>query len=668
MTKPELLAPAGSMESFHAAIEAGADAIYLGLTDFNARLRTQNFSLKTLAYCIPFAHKKNVKIYCAFNTLVKQNELKQVIDLLYQLEQIGIDALIVQDPGTADIARHHFPKLTLHASTQMVIHNSLGARTAEELGFKRVILSRECTASEIETIKNSSSIELEIFIHGALCYSVSGLCLASSYLGGMSGNRGRCTQVCRRLFMTGNSSAFYFSVKDLCTLEYLKTFQKIGIRSYKIEGRMKSPEYVYLVVSSYRKAIDNPEEIPQIKKTLRHDFGRQKTLFFTKTSTPSKVIDESSHSGTGILLGNIRNIHSDFIELTTNEELSAGDKIRVNRKDGTDGISIKIIQTDRRNKKWQVFVKSTSDFKTGDVVYLIKRNVSTQIKWSKRQINTRPMPFKKTCPFSQRILKSCTTPQKKSRKEKKDRLYLRFDTVEWLHHLKSVECDSIILHCSKDTIHTLNTHHKLLQKYTQKLVLALPPFIPQPEVSFWEKTVKSLSKIGYHRWMCSHISNKNIFGSRDTLLADSTIWSTNRATQHLLQRLCYSQFTYSPEDDLLNLKATSDPCGIISLFAYIPLFISRINSSLPKDSFLIDKTEMGFFTRKRDGLNYLLGAKPLCLTHRRDKLTEAGIRSFVLDFSFCPVKRKILNTVLEHYTSKKKLQDTTVFNHKGGLL
>ena len=215
--KPELLAPAGSIESFHAAIDAGADAVYAGLADFNARLRAKNFTARTLSYLLPFAHAHGVKLYVTLNTLIKQAEIEPVIHTLYQLEQIGVDALIVADAGVIDIAHKHFPRLRLHASTQMAVHNSAGVRAAKSLGLRRAVLSRELTLEEIRSIQKQAAIELEVFVHGALCYSISGLCLASSFLGGSSGNRGRCTQVCRRKFSTEpGKGRYFFSPNDFC--------------------------------------------------------------------------------------------------------------------------------------------------------------------------------------------------------------------------------------------------------------------------------------------------------------------------------------------------------------------------------------------------------------------------------------------------------------------
>lgn len=664
---PELLAPAGTLESFHAAIEAGADAIYLGLNEFNARLRAKNFSIKTLSFLVPFAHKKNIKIYITLNTLVKQNELKSIIDILYQLEQIGVDAIIIQDLGIAYIVRQYFTKLTLHASTQMVIHNSLGVRAAEKLGFKRVILARECTLSEIKTIKKSTSLELEVFIHGALCYSISGLCLASSYLGGLSGNRGRCTQVCRRRFTTASTSGFYFSSKDLCAPDFIKPLTGTGITSFKIEGRMKSADYTYKVVSAYRKLLDNPELSESIKNELRYDFGREKTPFFFESTNEKDVINASRPPGTGVLLGTVLNVHKEYIETKTGEELSVGDKIRINKPDRPEGFSAKITKLFLENKRYQAYVKNSSEAGVGDLVYLVYRKTDSQKKWPKKHIDIKPIRYLTHCPAGSPILQKIQKHHKDTPVKKKEHFYLRINTVKWLPLLKPVSCDGVILHCSKNDLQYLKSNQKLHKHWSSKLTIAFPPFIPETDIPLWKENINDLQKIGIHKWMCSQIGQKELIPHSNMLYSDSTIWTTNRATQKLLIKYGYSNFLYSPEDDILNLKAIGSPNGVMTLFAYISLFISRIKPSLAENTFLTDDKNCGFFPKKQDGLFYLIGERPICLTHRRDKLKDAGVYNYILDLSFCPVKKKFLKTVLSYYYNKEKFPKTTLFNHKAGL-
>ena len=216
MKKPELLAPAGSALSAMAAYDAGADAIYAGLPKFNARERGENFTPDDMAKIIEHFHKGNRKVYVTMNTIVKQSELSEVAEYLALLDQMHPDALIVQDLGVLRMIREYFPHLDIHASTQMGFHNSAGLKLAKELGVKRVILERQISMEELQKL-SGSGMELEVFAHGALCCSLSGQCLFSSWLGGASGNRGRCKQPCRRRYFSKNGNGFFFSPRDLCT-------------------------------------------------------------------------------------------------------------------------------------------------------------------------------------------------------------------------------------------------------------------------------------------------------------------------------------------------------------------------------------------------------------------------------------------------------------------
>lgn len=214
MNKIELLAPSGNIESFMAAVSAGADAVYVGLKDFSARAKAKNFSYKQLNEICSYAHDKNVKVFVALNTLIKNSEIKDVLNILEQISFAQTDAIIVQDLGVAYLSQKYFPEIRLHASTQLTIHNSYGALQAKQMGFERAVLARELSFDEIKNIKKKSDIELEIFCHGALCFCVSGLCLFSSFIGGYSGNRGHCTQPCRRLWTVDVKNGYYLSPKD----------------------------------------------------------------------------------------------------------------------------------------------------------------------------------------------------------------------------------------------------------------------------------------------------------------------------------------------------------------------------------------------------------------------------------------------------------------------
>jgi len=254
----ELLAPAGDWDAFLAAVENGADAVYLGGRLFNARQHAANFDTETLKKALDYAHVRDVKIYLTMNTLIRDSEMEQALDFAKEAYVMGVDGIIVQDLGFAALLRKTLPELPLHASTQMTIYDLNGVRQLERLGFKRVVTARELTLREIEEITQNTSLEVEIFVHGALCVCYSGQCLMSSILGERSGNRGKCAQPCRLPYeLAGEKGLKYLlSPKDLCAVDELKRITAAGVKSLKIEGRMKSAEYVATVVKIYRKYLN----------------------------------------------------------------------------------------------------------------------------------------------------------------------------------------------------------------------------------------------------------------------------------------------------------------------------------------------------------------------------------------------------------------------------
>jgi putative protease len=255
---PEILAPAGGMESLVAAVRCGADAVYMGAKNFNARRNAQNFDDESFAQAVRFAHARGVKVYVTLNTLVFDNELDAVADEMAMLADCAVDALIVQDLGVAALARRMCPALPLHASTQMTIHSVEGLAALGELGFSRAVLARELSENEIAQLSNRTNIELEMFVHGALCMSVSGQCYLSAMLGERSGNRGLCAQPCRLNFRA-DGRGYALSLKDLSLIPRMKSLKELGVAALKIEGRMKRPEYVAAAVLACRAALDGRE-------------------------------------------------------------------------------------------------------------------------------------------------------------------------------------------------------------------------------------------------------------------------------------------------------------------------------------------------------------------------------------------------------------------------
>lgn len=271
--KSEILAPAGSMESLIAAVQSGADAVYLGSDALNARRNATNFSGDELVNAAKYCHLRGVKVYLTLNTLVRDSELPEAENLIKKAAEAGIDAFIIQDLAVLEMTKRIAPDIKLHASTQMSVMNTEGFRTLESLGFERAVIPREFCREEIAEIRKNTGLELEVFVHGALCMCVSGQCYLSGMLGGRSGNRGLCAQPCRLPFGAPGGTGHDLSLKDLSLLPYLREMEDEGITSFKIEGRMKRPEYVAAAVKACRNELDGKKD-RQLEYDLRSIFSR----------------------------------------------------------------------------------------------------------------------------------------------------------------------------------------------------------------------------------------------------------------------------------------------------------------------------------------------------------------------------------------------------------
>ncbi len=338
----ELLAPVGGKNQLRAAVENGADAVYLGGRIFNARIKADNFSDEELLWALDYSHIRNVKVYAALNTLIMDDELMEAYEYAKFLYEAGVDALILQDVGFAQLVRRGMPDLRLHLSTQGTIYNSSGVRMAEELGFERVVLARELALEDIKEITRECRADIEVFVHGALCISYSGQCQMSRFLGGRSGNRGLCAQPCRLSY----NGQYPLSPKDLCTIDSLGDLVEAGVKSFKIEGRMKTPEYVAVVTGIYRKYLDrylkdghykvDPEERWALNQVFNRGGFTEGYLF---QNPGSKLITEELSKHQGVYLGKVKqqlknNLIDIIVDSGTSLKLGDGIEIRSDKLPG----------------------------------------------------------------------------------------------------------------------------------------------------------------------------------------------------------------------------------------------------------------------------------------------------------------------------------------------
>lgn len=354
---PELLAPVGNIECLMAAINAGCDAVYLSGRNFGARSFAGNFSREELITAVNICHLYGVKVYITVNTLIYDSEVEYFMDYIDYIHKIGVDAVIMQDIGMIDLVRKTYPNLEIHSSTQMHIHNLEGVKLCEELGIKRVVLARETPIELIKYIKENTNIEIETFIHGALCMSYSGQCLMSAMIGSRSGNRGTCAGSCRQKYSLEideklvEKDKYLLSTKDLNTLENIQDLIDIGVNSLKIEGRMKRPEYVYLITSIYRKVIDNYVKFGETKVTdedindIKKIFNREFTKGFLFNEENEAYVNTHRPNHMGINIGKVINYKKERVTIKLTDELNINDGIRIIGKNDI-GTTITIMYKD----------------------------------------------------------------------------------------------------------------------------------------------------------------------------------------------------------------------------------------------------------------------------------------------------------------------------------
>lgn len=411
----EILSPCGSMDSFYAAIEGGCDAVYLAGKMFGARSFANNFTNEELVYVINYAHLYGVKVYITCNILVLEREVSKFLEFISFLHRNNVDAVIMQDLGMIDLVHKKFPNLEIHASTQMHIHNLDGALIAKKLGIKRIVLARETPLEEIIKIKKYSGLEVEVFVHGALCVSYSGNCLFARSIGPRSGNRGTCTGCCRlpykvldEKYNVLNQGDYPLSMKDLETIYNLDKLITAGIDSFKIEGRMKSPSYVYLATKLYKDTLTNYLKTKTLKVDLKtlHDL---KTCFTRNTTNgfifnEKNNIDDMSSNHLGVLIGKVILEKNNYVSIKLFDKVSIHDGLRI--KDEYEyGLTLNEFRVNNK-QVYEAYKNDIITFKVNkkiNVDSLVYKTLSYEIdnnilKIIKERI--RKIPIKMTCNIS----------------------------------------------------------------------------------------------------------------------------------------------------------------------------------------------------------------------------------------------------------------------------
>ena len=684
----ELLAPAGNIEALDAAIGEGADAVYMGLKSFNARLRSSNFAWNQFEAAVEAVHRQHKKIYVTVNTVAEESELERLYRFLAYLNSVKPDGIIVQDFGVVRLCQEFFPDIELHASTQMNCADAAAVNLLSREGFKRVVLARELNLEEIKAVKAASNAELEVFVHGALCVSESGLCLFSSYLGGKSANRGMCTQACRRLYTADNGlsgqTGYYFSPHDLQLIDKVPDLIQAGVESFKIEGRMKSAEYVGSVTAAYRYVIDHWQEdrkgaIATGKRMLSTDFARAKTHYWFDSPSADKFLNPNQAGGTGIYLGQIESVTRNedgtpMAHLTGgNYEPDAGDSIRLHRKDDTGRESHKIKIIDFRNEKR--FIDIPAGFSKGDEVYLLQTKAM-----SKRYQRVLPNDLSKyrRQPGAQILPVMDLTPVPKTGFDYfPDGIYVQVSTIKDMFAVQGEQQVRVILELNSETKAQLlesEPEKKIALPFSKRQIyISLDPYCPQAIEKDLSETLNALIEDGFHHFVVNNPAHISMLrGKKATMIAGPYLYTFNRWAVSWLENQGIETFITPIENSRKNLEATFDlPLRkkvMITLFAYPALF--RMRFKLPESydfTYFTDKQGQVFKTLSTQDGSFVMPEQPFSIMDVMQRMKGEGFTHFLIDFSRTAVAKNDFRFIMRTLYKGDILPESDRFNWKDGF-
>lgn len=707
----ELLAPAGNMESLDAAIGEGADAVYLGLKSFNARLRTTNFAWNQFGATIDALHKQNKKIYVTVNTVCEERETERLYRFLSYLNEMKPDGLIVQDYAVMRLAQEFFPNLELHASTQMNVESAHGVRLLQNAGVKRVVLARELGLDEIRKIKNETGADLEVFVHGALCVSESGLCLFSSFLGGKSANRGMCAQACRRYYTAevpgGIKQGYYFSPCDLQLIDQIPDLIEAGVNSFKIEGRMKSAEYVGSVVAAYRYVIDHYKEdkkgaIAAGKRMLASDFARSKTSYWYGFNSleegidnaATKILNPDQAGGTGIYLGKIASLKpapKELVEAINQSRVPTdepplrlqmanlkggsydpdpGDSIRIHKKDDTGRVSHKIrsVEVEDDGKRW---IDIPAGYSVGDSVYLLQikssskrysRVVTADLSKYRKQPKDELLPILDLTPVAQKELQYFP-----------DGVYVQVSSIADVFIVQGLNPVRVILEYNSETSYDLLNHKTVLPFSKKQLYISLDPFCSALQEDKLKEELSTLIDDGYTNFVVNNLAHIQMLKKKNVnMIAGPYLYTFNRWAVSWLENQNIGAFIMPYENSRRNLEATYDEKVrsrvLVPVFAYPALF--RMRFKLPSDydfTYFEDKEETVFKVNSTPDGSFVMPEQPFSILDKVNFITSSGFKKVLIDFSKTKVTRSQIKAITTSMAKSQPLPDVSRFNWKDGF-
>ncbi|MFZ5775508.1 MAG: peptidase U32 family protein [Thermodesulfobacteriota bacterium] len=690
----ELLAPVGGVEAFFAAMDNGADAVYCGLNEFSARAKARNFSLRDLSPLVAYAHRQRRRLYVALNTLIKEEELPRLIDILAALTGMGVDGVILQDLGVWRLARKYFPELPLHASTQMTVHNAAGVKMLERMGFTRAVLARELSLAEIADIRRQTSIELEHFVHGALCFSISGQCLFSSWLAGQSGNRGRCAQPCRRRHQLGSRQGFYFSTSDFSAIELVPDLIQAGVYSLKIEGRMKSADYVARVVAAYRKVLDAPDggrkqAVREAEELLGQTFARQATRGFLSGVLPAGIADPDRAGTLGKRLGEVVSVRAGMLGFVCSERLHVGDRVRVQPQNDLagSGFVVRALQVNDRAAKAggsgdfvRIPLPSGGGFvNKGDVVYKVGGKPAFTLSADACHARLSEQGSEKTEPacgndLAQRrsaALAALAVPTNTGAGESPTSLTVAGRDIRDLHALRDPVVARLVLPLTAENLAGFAKAAR--GGADRRLCWDIPPILFGQEWEEYRRGVRMLARMGCRCFRVNNLGHLPLFDGLEgvELYGGFRCYTMNSQAASAWRELGLARLTLNLEDDRNNGEALARrDLGIpleLTVYGPVTVLLSRIPMRVPRASLL--RTDSGAEVRMLSDrhITELVGEQDFSLLGQRRDFARWGLAGEVLELGHCGIGTRRGQEVLAAWREDQSLPGTVAFNFERGL-
>ena len=694
----ELLAPAGSLEILKGVIESGADAVYVGGSMFGARAYANNFTEEELLEAIDFAHLRGVKVYLTVNTLIKNSEFSKLYDYLLVYYKRGLDAVIVQDIGVVKAIHEYFPSMEIHTSTQMTVTGADGVRFLSQFGVTRVVMAREVSLAEMKRIHEETGMELEAFVHGALCYSYSGQCLFSSILGGRSGNRGRCAQPCRLPYtVEGKKDEYILSLKDMCGIKALDKLHDAGVYSLKIEGRMKQLEYACGVVKYYRSYIDSKKPVSdadydRIKAlgnrcgfTDRYYFDHNgsdmvtyvKPNFVSNAAEPSPEKRKLSIEGELVLRegepGSLTVKRGDVTYKASIEPVSAALKAPLDKKAAIDRIN-KTGDTDfefshiKAQIGENVFVpngalnKLRRDAISGLCDKLLKKYYRNDARYA---------DMSSMCELPEHVVKSDAAHEDGAVNAKDYTAICSCMTRAQLDTLISYDCFDVFyldfdMYDRKTLIQQFADDVKSLTKRNKKVYLMLPTIFRADSSDYFVSIAKELDKVSFEGFVVKNYEElyltENLFTGKKVIL-DHNMYTFNDVSKSAFFEHGVSGDTVPLELNSREIMHRNNIGSQMIVYGYYPLMTTA--NCVHKNTKGCDKKQKLIYLKDRynksfavcnnckECYNTIYNSLPTMLTKNISKLKEAGIRSFRYSFTIETPKqiKAVMDDKVAEYTN-----------------